>query len=106
MGENKMLVIDAHISVEVTTTPASLAARLGDTARADEPIDPGCTLPRAQAALPQRQVASQVRPSKFKLGAAAARMVRAPVYGLTATMPSISTEIWLGSMTCPTAERA
>ena len=27
-------------------------------------------------------------------------------YGLTATMPSISTEIWLGSMTLPTAERA
>ena len=27
-------------------------------------------------------------------------------YGLTATMPSISTEIWLGSITLPTAERA
>jgi hypothetical protein len=29
---------------------------------------------------------------------------RRAAYGLTATMPSISTEIWLGSMTLPTAE--
>src|SRR6516162_3697297 len=46
-----------------------------------------------------------VLPSQFCRASPRGWGVRA-VYALTATIPSISTEIWFGSMTLPTAERA